>query len=467
MGRRAFLAVFLLFLGIQNIYALPTFSRQTGQRCTACHLNIGELTPAGREFKLMGYSAGDYVIPLSVVGVVSDTRIRDTSSSLDPNLYMPRNGSIIPEELSVAVAGKFYHDLGGYVRWTFNAANTTPLFGSQGVQAGSKVGGNSYLDASEIRYARKILLGGNKAVVGVTLNNAPTVQDLWKISPVNGYPFMSSNLLSAWGTGQFGPATMIDGGLNSQAAGVGVYTMLDDTLYAELAGYTRSSAISVAGPDNTVSNSINPYWRLAYNSVQGARSFMLGTFGMISNLTGDQNVTGSSGGKYTDIGLDFEYQHITDEHSWSTRMTYIAEQVDWDAQAVANLNHDTNHGQLNTLKAKVSYDYKRQLGAHVFSFYTDGNTDNNYWTYNQNVVGGACDQTGNSQLAFCSVNGSPKTSGYGFEFYYAPIPNVHIALQQTFYNNFMGGPTFVDNSSGNMRAARDNNLTYVYAVFSY
>lgn len=472
MNQRAFLAVFLLFSCIQNIYALPTFSRQTGQRCAACHLSVGELTPAGRQFKLMGYSGGDYVLPLSVVGVVSDTKIKSASSSSDQSIYMPKNGSIIPEELSVAVAGKFYGDLGGYVRWTFNAVNTTPLFSSQGIQTGTKVGGDIFLDASEIRYAGKIPVGDNRVVLGVTLNNAPTVQDLWNISPVNGYPFMSSNLLSAWGVGQFGPATMIDGGLNSQAIGGGVYTMVNDHLYAELSGYTRFlsplPAISIAGPVNTVSNSMNPYWRLAYNSVQGPHSFMLGTFGMLTTLSSDQNISGSSGGKYTDIGLDFEYQHITDVHSWSAWMTYINERVDWDPQAVADMNHDTNHNQLHTLKARISYDYKRQLGAHAFTFYTDGSTDRNYWAYNPDpaVVTGACNQN-NSQLAFCSANGSPKTSGYGFELYYAPIPNVHVALQQTFYNNFLGGSAFIDNSSGNLRAAKDNNLTYLYAVFSY
>jgi hypothetical protein len=195
---------------------------------------------------------------------------------------------------------------------------------------------------------------------------------------------------------------------------------------------------------------------------------MLGTFGMVTTLKNDPNISGSSGGKYTDIGFDFEYQHITDVHSWSTQMTYITEHVDWDSQAVANKNHDTNRSQLNTLKAKVTYDYKRRLGTNVFAFYTTGSTDNDYWAYNpdQSVVTGACNQN-NSQLAFCSANGSPKTSGYGFELYYVPIPNVHVALQQTLYNNFLGSSTFIDNSSGNLRAAKDNNFTYLYVAFSY
>jgi hypothetical protein len=385
---------------------------------------------------------------------------------------MPKNGSVIPEQASLIAAGKFHKELGGYVKWTFNNANTSPLFNSQGIQTGTKVGGDYLLDASEIRYSRKIPVGDRNIVVGVTLNNAPAIQDLWTTTPVNSYPYRSSGLLNAWGIGQFGPTTQIDGGLNSQVAGVGFYTMVNDSLYAEFAGYTQYSsplpAISVDGPVNTVSTSLNPYWRIAYNPVRDSDSIMLGTFGMVTTLKRDRNIAGSSGGKYTDIGFDFEYQHITDVHSWSTQMTYITEHVDWNSLAVIRMNHDTNHSQLNTFKTKVTYDYKRQLGANVFAFYTTGSTDNDYWAYNpdQTVVTGACNQN-NSQLTFCSANGNPKTSGYGFELYFVPTPYVHVALQQTFYNNFLGGATFIDNSSGNVRAAKDNNFTYLYVVFSY
>lgn len=472
MYLRIVLAVLLLSLGIQDIYALPTFSRQTGKNCAACHMNIGELTPTGRQFKLMGYSAGEAVIPLSATGVLSDTRIHSTASSASAQINLPKNGSVIPEAASVFISGKYYEDVGGHIKWTLNTANITPLFNSQGIQNGTKVGSDMFLDASEIRYTNRLQVSEQNVVVGVTLNNAPSVQDLWNTSPVNSYPYRTSGLLSAWGIGQFGPTTLIDGGLNSQVAGVGVYTMVNESLYAELAAYTRFSSslsvVSLAGPLTTVSKPLNPYWRIAYNPVKGENSFMLGTFGMITTLSNDQNMTGSSGGKYTDIGFDFEYQHITDVHSWSTQMTYITEQVNWDGLAVANGNHDTSRSHLNTFKAKISYDHQRQMGANIFAFYTNGSIDNNYWAYNQDptVVTGACNQN-NSQLAFCSANGSPKTSGYGFELYYVPAPYLHIALQQTFYNNFLGGPVFIDNSSGNVRAAKDNNLTYLYAVFSY
>ena len=194
---------------------------------------------------------------------------------------------------------------------------------------------------------------------------------------------------------------------------------------------------------------------------------MLGTFGMVTHLTRDPFVAGSASGKYTDIGLDAQYQYITDTHSLSAQATYINEQVEWGTRSVGR-SHDNPSGSLSTFKAKLTYDYARTYGSSVFYFKTNGSTDNLYWSYNQDptVITGACNQT-NSMLAYCSATGTPKTGGIGFELYYAPTPNVHIALQQTYYKAFLGGATFIDNSSGNSRSASDNNLTYVYVTYAH
>jgi len=46
---------------LKSAEALPSFARQTGQQCVACHNGFPELTPYGRQFKLNGYtfSGGD------------------------------------------------------------------------------------------------------------------------------------------------------------------------------------------------------------------------------------------------------------------------------------------------------------------------------------------------------------------------------------------------------------------------
>ena len=40
-------------------WAVPSFARQTGLACAACHTVFPELTPFGREFKLNGYVLDD------------------------------------------------------------------------------------------------------------------------------------------------------------------------------------------------------------------------------------------------------------------------------------------------------------------------------------------------------------------------------------------------------------------------
>jgi hypothetical protein len=49
---------------LSKAHALPSFARQTGQRCAACHVggNWPQLTPWGRFFKLAGYTAGKSLI---------------------------------------------------------------------------------------------------------------------------------------------------------------------------------------------------------------------------------------------------------------------------------------------------------------------------------------------------------------------------------------------------------------------
>src|ERR1700731_4891 len=76
LARRA--SVFLSALAVivaallafpQAAKAVPSFARQTGQPCAACHTAFPELTPFGRRFKLTGYTldGGDSSLPFSVL----------------------------------------------------------------------------------------------------------------------------------------------------------------------------------------------------------------------------------------------------------------------------------------------------------------------------------------------------------------------------------------------------------------
>ncbi|MDA3889455.1 MAG: hypothetical protein PF443_11815, partial [Allgaiera sp.] len=48
--------MFSAFVGITPAHAVPSFARQTGMTCNACHTTIPELTAFGRQFKMGGYT---------------------------------------------------------------------------------------------------------------------------------------------------------------------------------------------------------------------------------------------------------------------------------------------------------------------------------------------------------------------------------------------------------------------------
>ncbi len=53
------IVVFIIELFIpQEAFALPSFARQTGLGCGACHTEFPQLTPFGRRFKILGYTLG-------------------------------------------------------------------------------------------------------------------------------------------------------------------------------------------------------------------------------------------------------------------------------------------------------------------------------------------------------------------------------------------------------------------------
>src|SRR6516165_4299654 len=54
-GALFFGAAVILVVGVRPAQALPSYARQTGQECAACHNGFPELTPYGRLFKLNGY----------------------------------------------------------------------------------------------------------------------------------------------------------------------------------------------------------------------------------------------------------------------------------------------------------------------------------------------------------------------------------------------------------------------------
>lgn len=59
--RHALCFMVLALTSVSNVFALPSFARQTGESCDACHVgSFGpQLTTHGMKFKLGGYTESD------------------------------------------------------------------------------------------------------------------------------------------------------------------------------------------------------------------------------------------------------------------------------------------------------------------------------------------------------------------------------------------------------------------------
>ena len=117
--------------------AVPSFARQTGMACAACHTVFPELTPFGREFKLNGYVldnmkqvtgidtsdrqtlALNSIPPISLMAQISYTR---TSKPLPDSVLsgaLAKDGDLaFPQQVSFFYAGKIADGLGAFVQLT-------------------------------------------------------------------------------------------------------------------------------------------------------------------------------------------------------------------------------------------------------------------------------------------------------------------------------------------------------------
>jgi len=419
--------------------AVPAFARQTGMSCVACHVNFPELTPFGRFFKLTGYTlSNNRTIPLSAMVQVSRTSSRTVDQA---NFDFVRNDDVALQQASVFLAGRIVDHVGVFAQWTYDG-----------------IAHHAALDNTDVRAAWHMTESDVDFIFGVTVNNNPTVSDVWNSTPAFGFPFASSSV-----SVMPAASTLIDGGLAQQVAGLGAYAFWQRKIYAEFGLYrTADGAFSVfrTGQDINTPGGVarlsgaNPYWRLAYNQEWGAHSLMLGTFGLIADRLPDNTIPGTPTDRFSDYALDAQYQYLTLPHAFTAQAAWIYEKQNWRASfptggigAGPTPANPSDH--LTTFKAKASYMYERKYGATVAYFSTTGNADAGLYA--------PAPVTG-------SANGYPDSRGMIFELDYLPHPQVKLALQYTWFMKFNGAHT---NYDGNGRNAMDNNTVYLLAWLAF
>lgn len=404
-------------------HALPSYARQTGEECAACHVGAygPQLTAHGMKFKLGGYTESDGKaghVPLSSMLLANWTHTRTDNPA--PPQHFNANNNLALQEASLFVAGKLSDHVGSFVQTTYSGIDR--VFG---------------LDQMDLRYANSFENDGKDVTYGISLNNNPTVQDVFNTTATWRFPFTASDLAPAPAV-----APLIDGGLAQGVLGATAYALWDGAFYGELGGY-RSMSPSVINKlgDEDIGKlkGTAPYVRFGYLKDMHKQMFAAGVFGMSADLD-PSRTPGAGYDRYRDIGVDATYQYLGDRKNiYTVHGSYTREKNDLNVSAPGD-----GTGRLSSLNLNASYFYDQTYGVTLGLFDTHGNNNAALW----NTVMG---------------NNSPDSRGYMLQFdwtpwgketsWRAPWANLRLGLQYTGYNKFDGF------SAG----ASDNNSLSVFA----
>lgn len=427
-----------LFLGIataDKAHAVPAFTDQTGQACSACHVGgFGpHLTPFGREFKLGGYTLLDTAktAPISAMAVFS---YLNTAKDQDapPAPHYATNDNFTLDQASIFLAGGIGQHFGGFFQTTYDG-----------------VGRALAWDNLDLRGVAETEIAGKMARIGVSLNNSPGVQDVWNTLPAWGFPFTDSALAPAPEA-----APILADALAQNVLGLSGYVWWDSRLYAEAGlyhslgtGYLRAFGVDPA--DTSRIDGVAPYLRLAYARDYGDWNFEAGGYALLADLyPGRDASTGHTDG-YRDVGIDGSLDFHDGENNYTLDASYTHERQTLNAsQALgdaANLHND-----LNDLRANVSYHWRNMLGATVGAFTTSGSQDAGLYAANRTM--------------------KPNSSGFIFQVDATPWGTesqrfqVRVGAQYTAYTRFEGA---TDNYDGFGRNALDNNAFRLFVWVAY
>ena len=425
-------------------HAVPAFARQTHQPCTACHIGgFGpQLTPFGRQFKLMGYTlsvGSDTKVPLSLMVVETYTHTAKAQTSPPADQFGSNNNTEL-QQASIFVAGRLAPNLGILAQGTY-----------------SQNGGLLGWDNSDLRYARSATWAGRPVIWGLSLNNNPSLTDVFNTAPAWQFPYMSPDLAPG------APATpILMGGLAQQVLGLNAYTQINNALYLEAGAYRSLSPAFLRDVNADFTGrlaGVSPYARVAYTWNLAHGNLEVG--GFLFNTARGQVGTSAQGkavamagptDKFRDLGVDASYQLLNGSHHIVTvNALYLTEQQQLDATYAAGGSSDL-HNNLHALNANASYWYQNTWGVTLGAFADDGSKD----------------------LTLYGNNGSPNTRGgiaelnwnpFGQSDSWAqPYANVRLGLQYVWYTRFSG---LVYNVDGAGRRASDNNTLYFYVWLAF
>jgi hypothetical protein len=373
-----------------------------------------QLKPYGRDFKLYGYTSSDGQKHLPPIALTLQTSFTHSAGDHDGALegLEPNDNFLGYQQISAYYGGRVTKEVGAFVQVTYD-----------------QVGAVAHWDNLDLRYAHPLQIFGQDSVLGITLNNSPTVQDLWNSTPAWGFPYNTSPVAPTPSA-----TSLADGTLAQQVLGVGGYVSWNDWLYAEGTVYrsiSRYLAERLGVESSRTTEDLYgaygavPYGRVALEHGNDKHYFQAGAFTLEAERYPPGSQSAGAPDHIVDRAFDASYQFKGgDNHFVSAHAIYIHENEDLRADHLENgtLSKD----ELRTLRADVSYSFKDTLTPSFQLFKTTGSRDAALWG---------------------TPNGNPESRGYVAEIAYvpwgkmrSPIPwmNLRLAAQYVSYRVFDG-----------------------------
>jgi hypothetical protein len=436
------LAVAMALAGAAPAWAVPAFADQTGAPCQACHVGgFGpQLTEFGRDFKLKGYTlrAKSFDIPFSAMAVASYVKTT-AAQNPPPAPGFSGNNNVALDQFSLFFASGFGSHLGAFIQTTYDGIAKAWTW-----------------DNLDVRATTTAKVGKTDLVLGVSLNNSPTVQDAWNTLPAWGYPYTSSALAPSPSA-----SPLLNGALAQTSLGLTGYVWANDEVYLEGGGYWSPGArlLTHLGADPTSPGSIRgvaPYGRVALQRDVGQGAIEVGAFGMQTDINPGLDQSTGFADRYADLGLDASYLlSMRDGDSVSVNARYLHEHEDLKATCVlAGAAPGCADTHLSDLRADASYYWRNRIGLTVQAFDTTGPP---------NPVVYAANRTSrpDSSGVMLQLDGTPFGDGaspLGRRF------NMRLGLQYTAYATFDGAAHDFDGLGHN---ASDNDTLRLFAWFAY
>lgn len=458
------IVLIVLFISpFQHVQATTSFARQTGEPCTACHMQAYGpwLTQYGQKFKLDGYVAGhanklpDVINPLAVevVGSVTNTQQKNGGDPYYANStgHSNPNNNVVTDWAAVYYTGRITDKIGSYLQM-----NISP-------QTGQSVS----LAMADIRVADHATIQGNEITYGLTVNNSPTMSDFWMTTPAWMYPYTQSSM-TIHPAAQPWLQALMEG---ANTAGSTAYMMINNHLYLEAGGYTSQSKEMANGlgvwkngsqctePQCGLIDGGAPYWRMFLQHSVGAHTMMIGTYGMAANVIPYYNM-GMGANYYVEYNADANYSYMMDDSNMLMAMVkYTHDSMNMGASQVQEFSSN-NSNYLDSVMMMGMWTYKQTYNLTVGWNYMKGSSD-------IHLYNGAGDGFNGVQAISGSANGSPNTNSFLFEADYVPFGkgsfaadpylNVRLSLQYWAYTEFNGA---AKNYDGAGRNATGNNTLY-------